>query len=45
VLSATSKSHDIEFCDDVAVIPDPAGVVELPDDPVYCTHENVAGIC
>lgn len=34
VLSATSKSQDIEFDEDVAVSPEPAGVVALPDDPV-----------
>jgi hypothetical protein len=43
VLSAVSKSHDIEFELEVAVKPLPAGVVELPDEPVYCAHENVAG--
>lgn len=42
VLSAVSKSHDIEFELDVAVSPEPAGVVELPDDPVNCTKLNVA---
>lgn len=35
VLSATSKSQDIEFELEVAVNPDPAGVVALPDEPVY----------
>jgi hypothetical protein len=32
--SAVSKSHDIEFELDVGVALDPAGVVELPDEPV-----------
>jgi hypothetical protein len=44
VLSAVSKSQDIEFDDDVGVSPDPAGVVELPEEPVYCATLNVAGI-
>jgi len=34
VLSAVSKSHDIEPAELVAVKPVPAGVVELPDEPV-----------
>lgn len=34
VLSAVSKSQDIEPADDVAVRPEPAGVVELPELPV-----------
>jgi len=34
VLSAVSKSQDIEPADDVAVRPVPAGVVELPELPV-----------
>jgi hypothetical protein len=44
VLSAVSKSQDIEFEDDVAVNPDPAGVVTLPVDPVSWSQENVAAI-
>jgi hypothetical protein len=44
VLSAVSKSQDIEFEDEVAVRPEPANVVELPDDPVNCAHENVDAI-
>ena len=44
VLSAVSKSHDIEPADDVAVVPNPAGVVALPTEPVICAKLNVAGI-
>lgn len=44
VLSAVSKSQDIEFELEVAVNPDPAGVDAAPDEPVNCSHENVAGI-
>lgn len=34
VLSAVSKSHDIDPALEVAVKPVPAGVVELPEEPV-----------
>lgn len=44
VLSAVSKSQLIELEDEVAVNPDPAGVVELPLDPVNCAKLNVAAI-
>jgi hypothetical protein len=44
VLSAVSKSQDIEPADEVAVVPVPAGVVALPVEPVNCMKLNVAGI-
>lgn len=45
VLSAVSKSHDIEPADAVAVVPDPLGVVEAALLPVNCAQLNVDGIC